>query len=411
MNTDHTSELVTSTQPHTTERLPPHTPTPLHDALKLLALLVSQRRLLVWSVVLSAVLSAGISWFFLPNWYAATVSALPPRRMGSVLDGLSGNISSTLKDFGLTKLSGGKVDGYSHLVILQSRRMQDTLIQLFQLAKLYDIDSTKHTDLRKALGEHLSIAQETEGNYTVTAWHTDRHEAARMANTVIELGNLFANEIFQAEARVNRQLLERRFKTDEQNLLQARDSLLKFSKKYKLYSPLDQAKGAASALADLRVQRYKQELATEMYATTYGANDPATQAQRKLLANVQAQEERAFSQPGLAGEFAIGSVGSDVALEYMRLYTDVEVFTKIKTLLLPMMEQAVQDEQRAMPALYVLDPAVAPDKKDRPKRSLIVLGTAFGTFVLVALYIVLRERLLSLRARYRAIVAEQAAAE
>jgi capsule polysaccharide export protein KpsE/RkpR len=407
MNTERLAESNSSTHPHTAERLTAPAPTPLHDALKVLALLVSQRRLLMWSVILSAVLSAGISWFFLPNWYAATVNALPPRRTGSVLDGLSGSISSTLKDFGLTKLSGGKVDGYSHLVILQSRRMQDTLIQLFQLAKLYDIDSTKQTDLRKELDEHLSIAQETEGNYTVTAWHTDPHEAARMANKVIELGNLFANEIFQAEARANRQLLERRFKTDEQNLFQARDSLLKFSKKYKLYSPLDQAKAAASALADLRVQRYKQELATEMYATTYGANDPATQAQRKLLANLQAQEERAFSQPGLAGEFAIGNVGSDVALEYMRLYTDVEVFTKIKTLLLPMMEQAVQDEQRMMPALYVLDPAVAPDKKDRPKRSLIVLGTTFGTFVLVALYIVLRERWLSLRERYRAIVAEQ----
>lgn len=141
-----------------------------------------------------------------------------------------------------------------------------------------------------------------------------------------------------------------------------------------------------------------------MMSTIYGTNDPATQAQRKLLGEINKQSREAQSQPGLAGDFAL-NVGSDVALEYMRLFTEVEVYTKIKALLVPMMEQAIQDEGRVQPAMYVLDPAIPPDKKDRPKRSLVIAGSALGAFMIMCCFIVLRDRFLALRETYRAVTA------
>lgn len=387
-----------------TATVPQQERSPLHDALLFIALLITHKRLIMLGVSVAVVVTTVVVFIFMPNWYAATANIVPPRRPGSVLDNLTGSISSTLKDFGLTKLAGGKVEGYTPLVIFQSRRMQDTLIQLFQLAELYDIAPHKMTDIRKELAENLVIAVENEGNYTVTAWHTDPQKAAQMANAVVELGNKFSTEIYQAESRVSRILLERRFKQDDINLTKARDTLLNYSRRYKLYSPLDQAKAAASALAELRVQQYKQELTTEMMSTIYGTNDPATQAQRKLLGEINKQSREAQSQPGLAGDFAL-NVGSDVALEYMRLFTEVEVYTKIKALLVPMMEQAIQDEGRVQPAMYVLDPAIPPDKKDRPKRSLVIAGSALGAFMIMCCFIVLRDRFLALRETYRAVTA------
>jgi tyrosine-protein kinase Etk/Wzc len=403
------SQPPSLTSPPASAPPPNSEPSLLNDALRIVALLVSQRRFIIIVTLVATVVSAGVSVMFLDNWYLASVNALPPRRAGSVLDGLTGGISSTLKDFGLTKLTGGKTDGYSHLVILQSRRLQDTIIKLFDLPKLYDIRDTDMIALRNELAENLFIGVEDEGNYVVSALHKDPQQAARMANKVIELGNAFATEIFQAEARVGLRLLEQRVAQDESNLAAARDSLLRFSRRYKLFSPLDQARGAATALADIRVQRYKQELASQMAETIYGSQDPYAQAQQKLLRGVENQQNRIESEPGVAGNFSLSGAGADVVLEYTRLFTDVEVGTRIRTLLLPMIEQARQDINRTTPALYILDPAVPPNKKDRPKRSFIVLGAAVGAFVLSVLYIILRDRFLSLRARYKSLLAESAA--
>jgi capsule polysaccharide export protein KpsE/RkpR len=398
MNGSSTAEL------HTSEASGEHSM--LHDALRLLALVVRHSRFILIVTAIAAVVSAAASFLFLKNEYAASVNALPPRRAGSVLDNLTGNISSTLKDFGLTKLTGGKSDGYTQLVILQSRRMQDTLIQLYNLAKLYDIKDTNLIDLRKELAEHLAIGQEDEGNYMITVWHENPTIAAEMANKIVEIGNFFASEVYQAEARVAMRLLEQRYRQEDSNWAAARDSLAKFSRRYKLYSPLDQAKGAAAALAELRVKRYEQELKLQLAETAYGAQDPAVQAQRKLLQELAGQQQRAESQPGLAGEFSIAGVGSDVAIEYARLYTDLEFYTRLRAVLLPMVEQSRQDISRTMPALYVLDPAIPPNKKDRPKRSLIIAGTTLGALILAVLYVILRDRFLTLRARYKAIIQE-----
>jgi tyrosine-protein kinase Etk/Wzc len=383
----------------------------LTDLLRILALLISQRRLILVVTLVATLVAAAGSWLLLDNWYLATVSAVPPRRSGSVLDGLTGNISSTLKDFGLTKLAGGKTDGYTHVVVLQSRRMQDTIIKIFQLAKFYDFPDTAAIELRKKLSEDLFIGMEDEGNYIVNALHKDPRVAAAMANKVIEVGNVFATEIFQAEARVGLGILEQRIAQEDSKLTTARDSLVHFSRRYKLFSPLDQARGAATALADVRVQRYKQELAAEMAETIYGSQDPYAQAQQKLLREVQSQQNRIETEPGVAGDFSLKGIGADVVLEYTRLFADVEVSTRLRAILLPMIEQARQDIHRVTPSLYVLDPAVPPNKKDRPKRSLIVVAAAVGAFLLTALFVILRDRFFALRHHYRAVVQEMRDAE
>ena len=372
------------------------------DLIRILALLLQSRRLILIVTLVTTLTTALVSFFFLPNWYASTVNAVPPRRQGSGLEGLAGGLSSALKDFGLAKVGKNTGETYSYSVILNSRRMKDTIIQLFKLHTIYRLDSTEWTDLRKEYDDKVFISNEADGNYLITALHTDRNEAARMAMKIYEIGNFFADEIYQQEARSSLALLERRFAQADSSLIAARDTLLKFSRKYKLFSALDQAKAAATAIADIRVQQYRQELSVELSRTLYGDNDPATVAQRELLRKSAEQAARAENQPGLAGNFAVGSVGADVALEYMRLYADLEVFTKVKMLIIPVIEQNRQDLSRRQPSLIMLDPAMPADKKDRPKRSLIVLGAALAALAFSIAFVILRDRYYAVRSRFKA---------
>ena len=68
------------------------------------------------------------------------------------------------------------------------------------------------------------------------------------------------------------------------------------------------------------------------------------------------------------------------------------------------MEQNRQDLQRRQPSLVMLDPAVPSDKKDRPKRSLIVGGATLGTLIFAIAFVILRDRFRALRGTYRALI-------
>jgi len=351
--------------------------------------------------------STGVSIFAvlnMKNWFAATVNLVPPKT--SDISGLAGSISSTLKDFGLSKLTGGAAEGYSYLVILQSRRLQDSLIKEFDLAKAYKISPKKMSEVREALSENLEVTFEKEGNYTITAWHTDGETAARMANRTAEIANVIANEVVHTEATNNRLYAERRINETQVSFQRAADSLNKFTRRYGIYAPPEQATAAANAIAELKAQVIQQEMRVGMYESQYGKGDPAVMQQRQLLADLKQQVNKVETEPGFVGDFSIKG-GTAIGVEYLRLMTDVEVFAKMKAFLLPMLEQYKLDEHRSLPNLYVLDPAVTPDKKGRPRRSLIVAGAAFGTFVLSVLIVLLWDRYRLFKEAYPAIFAKK----
>jgi capsule polysaccharide export protein KpsE/RkpR len=375
--------------------------------LRIIALIIKERVLIIALTFTALLVSSGIAFFVMPNWYASSVNAVPAKRSGSGLDALAGGLSSALKDVGLARV-GGKSgsESYSFTVILNSRRMKDTIIKMYRLHEVFNLDSTALIELRKAYDEKVFVSNEADGNYVITVLHTDRQKAAEIAMKIYELGNVFADELFQAEARTGLGMMEKRFQQNDDSLASTRDSLSKFSRRYKLYAPLDQAKAAASAIADLRVQQYQQELRVDVARSIYGDQDAYTQVQRQALEKIGQQASRAENQPGLVGNFALGA-SSEISLEYMRLYADLEVYTKIKALLIPSLEQSRQDLQRHQPSLILLDPAVPADKKDSPKRSLIIGSATLGTLIFAVLFVVLRDRYRALRRTYTTLIGDE----
>ncbi len=69
-----------------------------------------------------------------------------------------------------------------------------------------------------------------------------------------------------------------------------------------------------------------------------------------------------------------------------------------------MIEQNRLDENRFARTMYVLDPAVAPDQKDKPKRSLMVLGAALTAFVLSSFFVIFRFRYKTFKNQYGSLL-------
>ncbi|MGC2477878.1 MAG: GNVR domain-containing protein, partial [Candidatus Sulfotelmatobacter sp.] len=80
-------------------------------------------------------------------------------------------------------------------------------------------------------------------------------------------------------------------------------------------------------------------------------------------------------------------------LEYLRKYRDLKYHETVYELLTKELEIAKLDEAREGEIVQVVDPAVVPDKKSSPHRTLIVIGVTFLAFFVAVFYVIVRRGL------------------
>jgi len=349
-------------------------------------LLIKNKWIIIGFVLVVTLASVVIS-LLLPNQYTAKVNTVPPKTSTSSMESLIGGLSSTLKDIGLAKL-GGKTDGlYSFLVILDSWTVKDSLINKYRFDTVYNIPKNKMTKLRKKFEENLEITLEPEGNYVIYFTDEDPVRAANVANDYVEISNFVAQKIIQTEASFNRKYLEARIASIDTLVNSLLDSLQKYSGKNLIFSPEEQAKAISTSYIDLKASKISQEILYELYKSRYGENDPLTFSQKNILESLKQKLDEFENKPGYIGNFPLKSL-TKVGGEFLRLYAEIETYSKVKSFLLPYLEENRLNEHRQMQYLIVLDKATPPDQKSKPKRSLIVLGSFFGSFILITFFII-----------------------
>lgn len=356
------------------------------DSFFFFALLIKRKWIVIVPVIIAAIASVIIT-LMMDDWFESTVNVVPPKTSGSAFEGTVSGVSSMLKEFGLTKLAGMKSDGYSFLVILESRTIMDSMISKYNLGEVYDIEPEKMYLIRKSFLKNSEITYESEGNYTVTIWDKDPQRAADMANDYVEIANKHAQYIFHTESKINREYLERRFEMIDSSMNALAVQMDEISRKYLMFSPEDQGRAIAVALSDLKAELMKQEIVYDIVNTKYGENDPMTAIQKDVIRNLREKVKDAESKPGFGGDFALRDIGN-IGMRYYRILADLETFAKVKAFLTPMLEEARINENRMLHNLFVVDKAIPADRKSYPKRSLIVLGSVVGVFILAVLYII-----------------------
>ena len=168
------------------------------------------------------------------------------------------------------------------------------------------------------------------------------------------------------------------------------DSLSYYSRTYMMFSPEDQAKASASALAEAKANMMKQETLLGLLESSYGADDPQVRAQANMVKEMKTQFDRVQNQPGFAGNFSM-TEAAGLGATYMRHMGDFEAHAKLKAMLMPTLEQAQLDRMKATPSLLVVDDPLPSEKKDRPKRGLIAAGTGLGAGILVIIFLLSRQ--------------------
>lgn len=347
-------------------------------------------RRFVIAVTGAVAVSAIVISLLLPNWYKGTARVLLPETSG----GLSASLLNNLPSAASSLLGGSASGDYTrYLAILTSRRTMGAVVDSFDLVEVYDIEDSESptADAIRALEDNVEFEIDDEYDFlSISAFDRDPVRAANLANYFVELLNNINMRLAAQSAADYRAYIEKRYRearADVDSLLQAREA---FQREYGVFDLPAQMESFFEQAAELRAAAVEAEVQYEVLQGQYGSGNPRVESYRRLAESTNRKYQNA-----LAGGEQILPITRDAAPAVARRYADLELEQRIQSAILeivgPMYEQARMQEERDLQAVLVLDDAIIPDRKAKPKRSIIVIAATLSAMILAIMFVIVYE--------------------
>ena len=358
------------------------------NLLELIQVLVRRKRTIVVMCAAAALLSVAYS-LTLPNIYTATARVLPPQKEGggglSALMGQAGALAGLAGVGGL----GGGADLY--VGILKSRSVGDAVIKKLDLQKELKIGSFDES--RAALQGMVKIQAGKDGIITIAADSKSPQLAARLANTFVDELGRKSIELNLTKAGTERVFLEKRLDVVRTDLKKAEDALRGFQEKNRAFKVDAQATATIEGAAKIKAEIVAKEVQLASLRSFQTNENPEIKAVEAAIARLNGQLG-ALTGGGRGGDLTL-SAGAlpGLGLEYVRLMREVKTQEAIFEQLTKQFEVAKLGEAKDSSSIQVLDEAVVPQQKSKPKRSLIVILSTVTAFFVSVFTVFIREYL------------------
>lgn len=338
------------------------------DALDLLAVLGRRRRRLALWPLVAALLAAGLA-LVLPETYTGVVRVMPPQQQPQ-----AGSAALLSQLGGLAGAAGGALGLKSpadlYLGLLRSEAVAGGLVERFGLKEAYG--ARFEVDARRELAGRTRLEAEKSGLLVIEVEADTPARAAALANGYVEELQRLLGSLAVSEASQRRLFFERQLGQSKAALGEAEAALRRAIEAGGLVSVEAQGRGAVETVARLRAQLSAKEIqlgAMRAYATSA---HPDVRRGEQELQSMRAELLRLESGAGEAAPKGGASGGSGVA--NLGLVREVKYQEVLFELMARQYELARVDESKEAPLLQVVDPARPPEKRTRPKRTLLVLS-------------------------------------
>jgi tyrosine-protein kinase Etk/Wzc len=245
----------------------------------------------------------------------------------------------------------------------------------------------------KELVSNVNFEVGSEGQLVIDVYDKDPQRAADMANYFVKILNDVNSELHVMNARANREFIEMRYKKNLVDLRNSEDSLRSFQIKYGVVALPEQLAASIKAMAEISGKLAIKQVEVAVLRKSFSATHPSVAAaQIEADALQQKIGDLNNGQGEVKGQMNVlvpFRQAPDLGVKYVRLFREVEIQNKILEFVTPMYEQAKVEEQRATPSVIVLDYALVPERKAKPKvllyglialvaSALIALSLVFG---------------------------------
>lgn len=357
-----------------------------------LVIFVKHKKFLLGYTFLAMIIFYLTIFFFVDEQFDSTALVVPAEDNSfSGLAGMLGDIGGSLP-FGIGGASMSPDVGLYN-TILGSRTTLEHIIKKFNLMAVYNLDKNDPIEV-KAAREILSgniNAEETEDRaYSITVRAPDSVLSSNITNYILEYLNNKIIELKTTKSKNNRIFLGSRLEEVRSNLTESEDSLKAFQQKSGMLVPEEQISALLSAYAIMDKELMTKRLQKEVMENLYDKGSPNLRA-----INLEVEHyERKLSDLKKSGErnsiFIPYKNIPENAIEYYRLYREIEINSSILQFVLPLYEQAKIEEQKDLPVVQIIDYANVPEEKSFPARTIFTLLFGFGFFSILYVFLLLK---------------------
>jgi len=315
---------------------------------------------------------AAIISLLMPNIYTGTTRILPPQQSASAASALLNQLGGPFG--GLLGVTGGAALGLRnpndlYIGMLKSRTVADNLISRFELDKVYGED--RLSDVRKRLERETTIGAGRDGIITIEVDDKDPKRAAELANAYVDELMKLTKVLAVTEASQRRLFFERQLLQVKDNLTAAEIAARQGLQKGGLAQVDAQGRSMIEVTARLRAQISAKEVQIGSMRTFAAEGNPELQRTQQELEALRRELARVEgSSPIAAG--GKGEASGSSGLDNLGRLRDVRYYEFLYELLAKQYELAKIDEAKDATIIQVMDKAIEPELRSRPKRSVIV---------------------------------------
>lgn len=356
-----------------------------------LALILAARKWFVFLWGFFAAVFTAIIVLIVPVTFTATTTMLPPQKesSASMLLGQIGGLASLVGGGGgAASMLGLKNPADLYIGLLQSQTVEDGIVDQLHLKKRYK--AKRGSDARNALKGRTKIVAEKSSLISISVKSHDPKEAAAIANAYVAHLHLLLSHLSVTEAAQRRVFFAQQAEEEKNKLADAEVALEQTEQKTGIIQPQGQAQAVIATIMQLRAQISASEV--ELAALRTSATDQNSQVitLQSQIAGLKVQlSDFEKGHPGaaaVAGNVLTPTTQVPAAsLEYIRKMRDVRYHETLYDFMARQYEMARVDEAKQGQVIQVVDPALVPDRKSWPPRSLLtllafVLGILFASF-------------------------------
>jgi uncharacterized protein involved in exopolysaccharide biosynthesis len=263
---------------------------------------------------------------------------------------------------------------------MKSVTLQDSLIERFKLLERYEA-KTK-TDARLELKENVRAASGKDGLISVEVDDKDPKFAAELANAhVEELGKLLG-KLATTEAQQRRLFFEKQLTQAKEKLIQSEIDLKSTGVSGSVLK--SNPASAVAAVAGLQAGVTAQEVKLGAMRGYLAETAPEFKQALNELANLRTQlAKQEKDSPASSNTTAQG--------DYVSKYREFKYSETLFELFAKQFEIAKVDESREGAVIQVLDAALPPERKSKPKKALIAIISTLATGFALMLFVFIRQ--------------------
>jgi len=343
------------------------------DLFDLVAALVESWKLWILGSLGIGLAALGIAFLMTPVFTARTVF-LPPQQQQS---GLASALASLGGLAGLAGAASGiRSPADQYVALMQSVTAEDRLIERFKLMQVYDVKY--RFEARKRLEANTRIAVgKKDGLISVEVDDTDPQRAADLANAYVEELRALTSVLAVSEAQQRRVFFEKELKDARDQLAKAQQALQ--ASGFNIGDLRAEPRAAADSYARLKAEITAAEVRLQILRGRLADTAPEVRQQLAALSALRAQLARLEQ-----------AVDTSLGADYVSKYREFKYRETLFDLFAKQYEIARVDESREGALIQVVDVALPPEYKSKPKRLFIAVAATLFALLLLGMLILVR---------------------